>query len=508
MPFSFSSRCASFLVASLALVGTAGIGIAQTVVDANLTVVPVATGLELPTTMAFLAPDDFLVLEKNTGQVHRVVGGVLQPTPVLDVAVNIDSERGLLGIAVNADSPPKVFLYYTEVADPDGDGLPDSGTPLGNRVYRYTWNPATQRLESRTLIIDLPVTPGPNHDGGILVIGPATDGSPLYTVIGDLNRNGQLENFSSGPAPDDTGVIIKVGQAGVPHPTNPLLPYCTGPAPLEVCADNVDCPAQQTCNTAVERYIAYGVRNCFGLTLDPVTGDLWDTENGPGSFDEVNRVPEGMNSGWERIMGPVSRDPEGTSDLHVIPGSAYSDPEFSWLQTVAPTAILFPIGSSLGTAYDEVALVGDNNTGQIYRFPLNATRTAFDLSAFGGLQDLVADSATERDLVRFGSGFGAVTDLKISPDGDVYVVSIGNGAVYRIEPRSLTPTPDAHTDGDAHADANTDPHADADLDARAPTSTRTATPTVARTATTNGYPTLPCPPRPAPRRPPSLQPPR
>jgi hypothetical protein len=94
---------------------------------------------------------------------------VLQSAPVLDVAVNNNNERGLLGLVINGESPPRVFLYYTEMSDPDGDGLPDTdtGTPLGNRVYRYTWNAATAHLENPQLILDLPVLAGPNHNGGV-----------------------------------------------------------------------------------------------------------------------------------------------------------------------------------------------------------------------------------------------------------------------------------------------------------------------------------------------------
>ena len=68
-----------------------------------------------------------------------MLNGVLQPLPVLDVAVNASSERGLLGIAVNTESPPGVFLFYTEAAA-------DGGPPVGNRVYRYDWNPALGQL--------------------------------------------------------------------------------------------------------------------------------------------------------------------------------------------------------------------------------------------------------------------------------------------------------------------------------------------------------------------------
>lgn len=423
-----------------------------TVNDPTLTVETVVDGLNGPVAMAFLAADDFLFLEKNTGRVRRVVGGVLQAAPVLDVAVNGENERGLLGIAVNSQSPPRVFLFYTEVADADGDGAPDGGTPLGNRVYRYTWNAGTAQLEDRHLVLDLPVLPGPNHNGGVLLLGPtptpgptppAGDGSPLYAVIGDLNRGGQLENIPAGAAPDDSAVILRVQQDGSAMPDNPFVPYCSVTT-AQACPDGLGCPAGQTCRTQVARYWAYGIRNAFGLALDPLTGALWDTENGPGSYDEINRVAPGFNSGWLPLMGPDARDPQGTGNLFAMPGgaSAYSDPEFSWLSPVAVTGIVFPTGGALGPAYDDVVLVGAFNTGHVYRLPLDAGRAAFDLGDVEGLEDLVADSSGERDLLRLGSGFGGISQLLRAPDGSIHVVSVGSGAIYRI--RALNPpTPSA-----------------------------------------------------------------
>jgi glucose/arabinose dehydrogenase len=462
--------------------------------DTNLTVETVVApnSLALPTTMAFVGANDILVLQKNNGQVRRVLNGVLQATPALDVPVSNDSERGLLGIAVNSESPPKVFLYYTE-------STVDGGAPLGNRVYRYTWNGTTGLLESPQLVLALPATPGPNHDGGVLLLGPhenglpgSPDGRPLYAVIGDLNRNGQLQNITSGAAPDDTGVIFRVQQDGTPHPLNPFFPYCSS-STTTTCTSDAGCPTGQSCITKVSRYYAYGVRNSFGLGLDPVTGKLWDTENGPSSYDEVDQVEPGFNSGWNQIMGPDSRDPQGVADLFDMPGMRdnYSDPEFSWLTPIAPTAIVFPSGSALGTAYDNVALVGDNNNGQLYRLPLNASRSGFNFATVdptGLLTDLVADTTAERDLLKLGSGFGAITDLEIGPDGALYVVSIGNGAIYRIRAANSTPTPSA-------TPTNTP--------TRTPTNTPTRTPTITPTPTTG--PTSP-PPTSTPTRTPTNTP--
>ena len=402
---------------------------AQSLSDPSLSLTTVTTGLSSPTTMAFVAPDDILVLQKANGRVRRVLDGVLQAAPVLDVNVNADSERGLLGIAVNSATPPDVFLFYTEAEDMDG------GAPLGNRVYRYAWNPVTGMLEGGTLILDLPADPGPNHDGGILVLGPPApggigDGAPLYVVIGDLNRNGQLENFAAGDPPDDTGVILRVQQDGTAYPGNPFTPYCAETT-SQTCSNNGDCPPGEMCRTEVARYWAYGVRNSFGMALDPVTGSLWDTENGPQFYDEVNLAQAGFNSGWEDVMGPAGTpSPPGLWDVPGA-GNTYSEPEFSWLDTTAPTAILFPWASDLGAGFDDVALVGDSNSGQIYRLPLNGARDGFDFTAFPALQDLVADDNSERDLLSFGTGFGAVTDLEIGPDQALYIVSLTRGAIYR-----------------------------------------------------------------------------
>jgi aldose sugar dehydrogenase len=92
-------------------------------------VTEVVAGLNTPTAMAFIGADDILILQKNDGQVRRVIAGVLQPAPVLEVAVNQLSERGLLGIALHPTFPstPWVYLYYSApVSVGISQGLPTS----------------------------------------------------------------------------------------------------------------------------------------------------------------------------------------------------------------------------------------------------------------------------------------------------------------------------------------------------------------------------------------------
>jgi len=383
---------------------------APSLTDPNLSVTEITSGLSSPTTMAFIGADDILVLQKDNGQVRRVIAGVLQAGAVLDVAVDNASERGMLGIAVHPNFPasPFVYLYYTE-SSTSGDS---SGSPAANRVYRYTWNGAT--LASPQLILDLPVTPGPNHDGGVITFGP--DGK-LYVVIGDLNRDGQLQNFPGGPAPDNTSVILRINDDGSIPSDNPFF--------------------SQGGNVA--KYYAYGIRNSFGMAFDSVTDKLWMTENGPGSFDEINLVEPGFNSGWEKIMGPDSRNANNVSDLFSLAGSHYADPKFSWLSTVGPTGIAFLDSMALGAEYENDVFVGDINNGNLYRFKPNGTRNGFVFSG-AGLVDLVADSGAELNETIIGTGFAGITDLKVGPDGRLYVVSFGDGKIYAISNATLPPS--------------------------------------------------------------------
>ena len=347
------------------------------------------------------------MLQKNDGRVRRIISGVLQPGAVLDVAVDGSSERGLLGIAVHPDFPadPFVYLYYTESTT----GSDNSGSAAANRVYRYTWSGSA--LTNPVLVLDLPVSFGPNHNGGVITFGP--DGK-LYVVIGDLNRNGQLQNFSAGAAPDDTSVILRLNEDGSVPNDNPFF--------------------SQGGNVA--KYYAYGIRNSFGIAFDPLSDELWMTENGPGSFDEINIVEPGFNSGWERLMGPDARAANDAADLFFLPGSHYADPKFSWLDTVGPTAIAFLDSADLGTEYEDDVFVGDINNGNLYRFKLNGTRNGLLFNG-SGLADLVADNNPELDETIIATGFAGITDLKVGPDGRLYVVSFGDGKIYAIS--SATP---------------------------------------------------------------------
>jgi aldose sugar dehydrogenase len=371
--------------------------------DDTLSVEPVVEGLSSPTSMIFLDDNDILVLEKD-GQVRHVADGVLQEQPVLQIPVNTENERGLLGIAIsnssNSASPNTfdIFLYYTE------------GDPLRNRIYKYQWNGET--LINPALILDLPADPGPNHNGGKIVIGPD---DYLYAIIGDLNHDGQLQNFPDGPPPDDTGSIFRINpEDGSGAPDNPFT---------------------SSEGDVLSKYYAYGVRNSFGLGFDPLTGNLWDTENGPAIFDEINLVRPGFNSGWQTVIGPISLSGDTEDDLVNLPGSQYADPVFSWSESRGVTDIEFFSSSNLGTKYANNIFVGDITTGNLYFFEVNENRDGISLDTTqqqSGLSDFVVNSEDELSAIIFGSGFGGITDIETGPDGSLYILSYDEGIIYKI----------------------------------------------------------------------------
>jgi aldose sugar dehydrogenase len=328
-------------------------------------------------------------------------------------------------------------LYYTE-SSRDGDDL-EGKDPLGNRLYRYEL--VDGKLTNEKLLLDLPAKGASHHNGGRIAVGPDDN---IYIVVGDLQDPGQTQlnhittaqNIHNSFYPDGTSGILRVTQDG--EPVGSIL---EGRYPLEL-------------------YYAYGIRNSFGIDFDPVTNKLWDTENGPDFADEINLVEPGFNSGWRLIQG-MEDDSARINQLVQFPGLSarddslvgrlqefwfqltgkgggkYSNPEFVWNTTVAPTAIQFLDSTALGDRYVNDAFVASYNDGYIFHFKPNQDRTGFVLD--GDIADGVADGSNEADGLAFAKNLGRITDMQIGPDGYLYILTIRDdeGAIYRILPVTL-----------------------------------------------------------------------
>jgi len=245
--------------------------------DATLKVEEIVTGLDLPTTMAFLGPNDILVLEKNKGTVQRIVNGKMLPQPLLDVNVATSVERCMCGIAVavsknnssNIGSTTYVFLYFTEAEVADSEDVTQGKDPLGNRLYRYEL--VNNKLINPVLLLDLPAIPGPRHNGGAIMIGPDNN---LYIPIGDVDGSGmgeasqtKAQNYVNGIEPDGRSGILRITQDGRPVGTSGAAVGGVGSSSSGggIIGDS----------SPLNLYYAYGIRNSFGFDFDPVSGDIW-----------------------------------------------------------------------------------------------------------------------------------------------------------------------------------------------------------------------------------------
>lgn len=429
--------------------------------DEDLEIELVTEGLQSPTSMTFIGNNgDMLILEKSGEVIHFMNENKTKKSLLNFSTVDDRNERGLLGVAVidativhpsiaassttlsNIDEetstsgntasndaalaattdegttssslpPAFVFFYVTEASKED------KTQALGNRIYRFEWDHANKSLSNGILLLDLPVLPGQNHNGGKLIAD--SNNGHLYAVIGDLNRKGTLQNFKNGSLPDDTSAIIRINPDGSPAQGNPFL--------------NVSRSDDSLAN--LSKYYAYGIRNSFGLAIDPLTGNLWDTENGPDGFDEINIVRPGFNSGWAMLMGPIEMS-NVTAENDLVSfqdSSSYADPVFSWGKAVGVTDIEFYDSDLLGDDYSNNIFVADANNGDLYFFEVNEDRSGLQFENSGIEEDLVAGNENERAAVTFGTDFpSSITDIETGPDGYLYVLTYHPtmGTLFRI----------------------------------------------------------------------------
>ena len=459
------------IVLSLTLVYTGhhylSVNSEEFITDHDLKLELVAEGFKSPISMGFLGQNDLLVLEKE-GKVQRVIDNKILPYPLLDITsiINSAGERGLLGIAISEGNGSDndniynkdfdIYLLYTEKTH-NSEFVNNYCSPencksndlVVNSLYKYKFK--NDKLVNPELLLRTPVDKNSSlfHIGGVITVGPdnnvyvtAGDGNICVSpedcenVLNDGGLRSQTANFENGIRPSGSGGILSVNVNGKITNYDNILGY--------------DYP--------LNLYYAYGIRNSFGIDFDPLTGYLWDTENGPAFGDEINLVKPGFNSGWAKKQGVWSIINSSQLAVDPPPGiergyhflddpqianayerfvnfngkGKYSDPEFTWNYPVGVTSIEFFNSDKLGEEYKNDLFIGTFNDGLIYNFDLNNDRTQLVLN--GELQDKVAETNEQLQDAIFGKNMDSITDLETGPDGYLYVLSIGEGKVWRIVP--------------------------------------------------------------------------
>lgn len=349
----------AMLIGSIQLVGSPAV-----VAGGTPQVDPVKTGLNGPSAFTF-APNGFIwYLERGTGRIIRLNPGTGGERRTFRISrVDGSGERGALGIALHPNWPATklIYVYVTRMA----------GGSLRNQVVRV--NPDANRMR---VLISTPASSIPYHNGGRILFGP--DGK-LYVTIGD----GHNESNAQDRTRNLRGKVLRLDPDGTPAPGNPF-----------------------------GRVWAYGIRNSFGFTFDPQTDRLWETQNGPGCNDEINRIVKGGNFAWgpHQSCGslPTPRDTnrDGPTPRRL--------PEKVFVSPIGITGAAFCNSCGLGASFEGKLLYGAVNDGMIRMSTLGPNRRAITATT-----------------VVTGAPNG-IHSMEVAPNGAIYFSDFA--AIYRLIP--------------------------------------------------------------------------
>ncbi|WP_375227739.1 PQQ-dependent sugar dehydrogenase [Roseobacter sp. S98] len=368
-----SSRFKSFLLSGVLLAAGAAAHLAGPPARAQeaATLAPVATGLDQPWAVGILPDGSFLVTEKDGRLLYFADGR--QPENVAGVPrVSDNGQGGLLDITIARDfvTTRTLWLSYSK---PQHGG---SGTALA----AATLSADGTRLENvRDLFEMKPGSSGGRHFGSRVV--EARDGT-LYLTIGDRGDRPSAQDRDS-----HNGSIIRVNRDG------------------SVPADN---PFVGTAGVLPEIW-SFGHRNPQGAGLD-ASGNLWTAEHGARGGDEVNFVRKGANFGWPVIS--YGRHYSGGKIGEGTEKAGMEQPAFYWDPSIAPSGLLVYSGDMFPAWRGDI-FVGSLKFDYIARLEVSG-QTAREVQQ-------IENSATDR-----------VRDIVQAPDGSIWFISVGNGAVYRI----------------------------------------------------------------------------
>jgi glucose/arabinose dehydrogenase len=343
----------------------------------DIRVVVYVRGLKRPWSLAFLpGANDMLVTERG-GQLRVVRDGVLDPEPVAGVpVVRAAGLSGLFDIALHPRFANNRFVYLTYNKPVSG------GAVLG--LARATWNG-----KALTDVRDIFVSDNTTSSVSRLAFGH--DGMLYVTTFGSQGDNAQNPNAHAGK-------VLRLRDDGTIPDDNPF----------------VGKP-----NHLPEVY-TLGHRSTLGLAVHPVTGAVWQNENGPNGGDEINVLEPGGNYGWPIVS--LGRTYPGPWQSRGFSREGFIDPLVYWTPSIAVSGLAFYTGDALPKWKGDV-FVGALRQGEI--------------PGTGHLQRILFNENMEElrreqllvDLRR------RIRDVRQGPDELLYLLTDDdNGAILRIEP--------------------------------------------------------------------------
>ena len=253
----------------------------------------------------------------------------------------------------------------------------DQGRGEGTALARARLEPGADRLTGWEVLYEIAAgSSGGRHFGSRLVEG--ADGM-IYMTVGDRGDRPSAQDRSN-----ENGTVLRLTRDGSPAPGNP---FTDGQPAIW----------------------SYGHRNPQGAALD-LEGRLWVSEHGARGGDELNLVQPGVNYGWPVIS--YGRHYSGDKIGEGTTKAGMAQPEFYWDPSIAPSGLMIYSGA-LWPEWRGDIFTDSLKFGHIAR--VGGTPLA--------LQEVLESSETAR-----------LRDIREAPDGAIWILSAGNGALYRITP--------------------------------------------------------------------------
>lgn len=357
---------------------------------ASVHVTVVTKGLDHPWGLAILPNGDMLITERP-GRLRLLHNGVLDPMPLGPMPeIRARSLGGLLDIALHPKFAENHWIYFTYVK-PGKEDPAHATTAVGRARY----DGGTTLSDVKDIFLAEPSFGGAGAPKGCCGQGP-NDGNShgsrlafdkagyLFVTNGDRNYGELAQDPSS-----DLGKILRIRDDGTIPPDNPFVGK-TGYRP---------------------EIWAIGVRNPLGLTIHPVTGELWESEFGPRGGDEVNLIKKGANYGWITVTKGEHYNGDPSEKTH----EGMVDPILHWEPVIDPGNIIFYSGDKFPQ------WKGDLIMGNMTRSVLRVT---FDAQGNPTGQERFLTELKQR-----------IRDTRQGPDGNIYLLTDETfGAVLRMEP--------------------------------------------------------------------------
>ena len=371
---------ASAVIGVIGIVAALGVGAASAAERATATgtvsVTEVVGGLDVPWALGFLPEGGFLVTERGGRLLH--FDAERQRTEVQGVPeVFAKGQGGLLDVLVARDFPDtrEIFLTYSK---PYRQGR-RAGTALASARLSEDY----RQLHDVQLLFEMGVpSTGGRHFGSRVV---ETDDGFLFLAIGDRGKREIAQDLSR-----HNGKIVRVGRDG------------------SVPADN---PFVDVAGARPEIW-SLGLRNPQSLAIDE-DGTIWEVEHGPRGGDEVNRIVRGLNYGWP-IIG-YGRHYAGTQVGVGFAREGLEQPVHYWDPSIAPSGLMIYSGR-LWPEWRGHFFVGSLKLDHVSRLAPGDPFTEVERLTF-----------PETDRVR---------DIREAPDGSIWFLAEGHGAIFRIAPAS------------------------------------------------------------------------